>query len=300
MVNRAPQLTNALSFDIEEHFQVAAFDAAIDRTTWCDQPSRVARNTHDLLELLQKSAVKATFFILGWVAERQPSLVRAIAAEGHEIACHGYSHRLIYTQDISDFRQETTRSRALLEDIAQVPVTAYRAASYSITQDSLWALDILYEAGFRTDSSIFPIRHDLYGLTGGPADPHLISLPNGGTLLEFPITTVRLAGVTLPVSGGGYFRLYPYGLSRMLARKVNNAGRPLMFYLHPWEIDPDQPQIQASHFSRFRHYNNLKKTRDRLQRIIGDFRFSTMSECLSMHYADGAMPTYSYSGPAAD
>ncbi len=292
-------VTNALSFDVEEHFQVAAFDAAVDRATWSDQPSRVVANTHDLLALLQESEVKATFFILGWVAEREPSLVRTIAAEGHEIASHGYSHRLIYTQDVSEFRQETIRSRALLEDIAQVPVTAYRAASYSITRDSLWALDILYEVGFRTDSSIFPIRHDLYGLTGGPVDPYLITLPNGGALLEFPITTVRLVGVTLPVSGGGYFRLYPYGLTRMLARKVNKAGRPLMFYLHPWEVDPDQPQIQASQFSRFRHYNNLEKTRDRLQRIIGDFRFSTMTDCLSTHYADCALPTYSYSESAA-
>ena len=295
MVTSVPQLTNALSFDIEEHFQVAAFDRAIDRATWCDQPSRVVANTHELLALLQEAAVKATFFILGWVAEREPSLVRAIAAEGHEIASHGYSHRLIYTQDVGVFRQETIRSRSLLEDIAQVPVTAYRAASYSITPDSLWALDVLYETGFRTDSSIFPIRHDLYGLVGGPVDPYRITLPNGGSILEFPITTIRFAGVTLPVSGGGYFRLYPYGLSRMLARKVNKAGRPLMFYLHPWEVDPDQPHIQASQFSRFRHYNNLDKTRDRLRRFIGDFRFSTMSDCLDAHYGTSALPTYTYS-----
>lgn len=292
------QNTNALSFDIEEHFQVAAFDGAVDPETWQRQPSRVVANTHELLAILEEAGIKATFFILGWVAEREPSLVRAITAEGHEIASHGYSHRLIYKQEVAEFRQETIRSRSLLEDLAQVPVTAYRAASYSITRDSLWALDVLYEAGFRTDSSIFPIRHDLYGLAGGPVDPYHIDLPGGGQMLEFPITTVRLAGLTLPVSGGGYFRLYPYSLSRMLARKVNSDGRPLMFYLHPWEIDPDQPRIQAGRFSRFRHYNNLEKTRDRLQRLIRDFRFSTMSDCLAEHYASEALPTHAYSEPA--
>lgn len=295
----ASMITNTLSFDIEEHFQVAAFDGAIDRGTWRSQPSRVVNNTQQILYLLDEAGIKATFFILSWVAEREPALIRDIAAAGHEVASHGYSHRLIYTQSISEFRQETIRSKKLLEDIVQAPVTCYRAASYSITRDSLWALDVLFETGFRTDSSIFPIRHDLYGLTGGPVDPYHLDLPGGGRLLEFPITTTKVAGLTLPVSGGGYFRLYPYSLSRWLARKVNAAGRPFMFYLHPWEVDPGQPRIDASAFSRFRHYNNLDKTAIRLKQLLKDFRFSTMSDCLAEYSVVNDLTTHSYSPAAA-
>lgn len=275
---------NALSFDVEDYFQVSAFNGVVARDTWDDRPLRVDRNTRVLLDLLDEHGVKATFFTLGWVAERVPALIKAIAAAGHEVASHGYSHRLIYSQTPREFAEETRRSKAVLEDLAQTSVTCYRAASYSITQKSLWALDVLHEEGFTTDSSIFPIRHDRYGLLGGPLAPHYLELPGGGRLMEFPISTLKMAGLSLPVSGGGYFRLYPYGLSRFLARQVNAEGRPFVFYLHPWEVDPDQPRIDVGAFTRFRHYNNLDKCRARLSRLLEDFRFGTVSQSIAEHY----------------
>jgi len=287
-------ILNALSFDVEDYFQVSALAASVDRDEWTAIERRVDRNTRGLLEMLDAADVRATFYVLGWVAEHEPALVRAIADAGHEVASHGYSHQLIYEQSAEVFRDETRRSKALLEDLTQRPITSYRAASYSITPRSLWALDILYEEGFRTDSSIFPIRHDRYGLTGGPQDPYLLELPGGGRLLEFPISTVRALGLTLPVSGGGYFRLYPYPLSQKLAQRVNDAGRPFVFYLHPWEIDPEQPRVEANLLSRFRHYNNLARTRPRLEQLLSDFRFTTVSECIAANYPDGALPTHRY------
>lgn len=291
---------NALTFDIEDYFQVSAFNDAIDRADWDSRERRVVGNTQNLLEVLDAAGVHATFYILGWVAEREPDLVRAIAAGGHEVACHGYSHKLIYTQSPAEFAEETRRARAVLEEVAQVPVTSYRAASYSITQESLWALDILAEAGFTTDSSIFPIRHDRYGLQGGPLEPHYLELPGGGHLLEFPLSTLRVAGVNVPASGGGYFRLYPYALSRLLARRIVAQGRPLMFYLHPWEIDPEQPRIDVGAFTRFRHYNNLERCRERLIALLKDFEFGTVSTALASHYGDlSALPTHSYADSCA-
>jgi polysaccharide deacetylase family protein (PEP-CTERM system associated) len=285
---------NALSFDVEDYFQVAALSKSVPRDSWDGRTRRVDANTRTLLDILAETGTRATFYILGWVADREPRLVKAIADAGHEIACHGYSHQLVYRQTESTFREETCRARKILEDLAQVPVTSYRAASYSIIDASLWALDVLYEEGFRTDSSIFPIRHDTYGLTGGPLIPHHLDLPCGGRLLEFPISTTRVLGMNLPVSGGGYFRLYPYSVSRALARRVNSESRPFMFYLHPWEVDPDQPRVNASLLSRFRHYNNLAKTRPRLEHLLADFRFTTVSDCIAVNYDDNDLPVHSY------
>ncbi|MFW6093126.1 MAG: XrtA system polysaccharide deacetylase [Pseudomonadota bacterium] len=275
---------NALSFDVEDYFQVSAFNDAIRRDSWDQHRLRVSRNTEVLLELLDRHGVKATFYTLGWIAERAPELVRAIAAAGHEVASHGYSHKLVYHQTRNEFRDETRRTRALLEDLAGQPVTSYRAASYSITEASLWALEILQEEGFTTDSSIFPIAHDRYGLMGGPLEPHYLALRNGARLLEFPISTLRRGGLNLPVSGGGYFRIYPYAMSRYLARQVNAEGRPFVFYLHPWEVDPDQPRVSVGALARFRHYTNLARTHARLDRLLQDFRFTTVSDCLREHY----------------
>lgn len=289
------KIVNALSFDIEEYFQVAALSKAIGRTSWDEHPNRVTENTKRILDELAKHDVKATFFILGWVAERAPGLVRTIADQGHEIASHGYSHQLVYKQQPEEFREETRRSKSVLEDQAQAPVTSYRAASYSITPKSLWALDVLYEEGFRSDSSIFPIRHDLYGLSGGPDAPYHIELPCGGRLLEFPISTTRFAGINWPVSGGGYFRLYPYPVSRFLANRLNRKGAPFVFYLHPWEVDPEHPDVEVSGFSRFRHYNNLKRTMPRLQNLLQDFRFSTITDCISQNFSVDALPVHRYS-----
>jgi polysaccharide deacetylase family protein (PEP-CTERM system associated) len=225
--------------------------------------------------------MRATFFVLGWVAERFPDLVREIHGRGHEVASHGSSHKLIYEQSPEEFRQETLRAKGVLEDQTGAAIFGYRAASYSIVKSSLWALDIIAEAGFQYDSSIVPARHDLYGIPDAHTKPHRLTTQNGSTLVEFPPTTYRLAGVNFPVGGGGYFRLYPYWLSRHILRLINRKGRePFIFYLHPWEIDPRQPRVRAGLRSRFRHYLNLDKTEARLIRLVDDFRFGTVRAVL--------------------
>jgi len=273
-------IQNALTVDVEDYFQVSAFAKSINHSDWELHPLRVEKNTQRLLDLFDEAGVRATFFILGWVAERVPQLVREIVERGHEIASHGYSHQLVYNQTPEVFRSETLLSKKLLEDIAQVPVKGYRAASYSITKKSLWALDILAEAGFEYDSSIFPVRHDRYGIPDAEEVPHYLATPAGHPLVEFPLSTASFIGYKLPVAGGGYFRLYPYWLTRTGLRQVNNRGRPFVFYLHPWEIDPEQPRIDAGAFSKFRHYNNLDKCEDRLTRLMVDFSFSTCHQVL--------------------
>lgn len=274
-------MRNALTVDVEDYFQVAAFARQIDPATWDQIPLRVERNTQHLLDLFAEQGVYATFFVLGWVAERCPGLVRTITERGHEVACHGYSHQLIYGQTPAVFHEETVRAKACLEDQAQRPVLGYRAASYSITQRSLWALDVLTELGFAYDSSIFPIHHDRYGIPGSPRWPYRLTTPNGGSLLEFPPSTFSLLGYRLPVAGGGYFRLYPYGLTHFALAQINRMeGRPFIFYLHPWEIDPDQPRIRAGWLSTFRHYTNLNRCEARLRQLLQDFRFTTVRDVL--------------------
>lgn len=277
---QAPAPLHAMSIDVEDYFHVAALAQVIRPDQWGDLPSRVERNTEQLLALFERHNVRATFFVLGWVAERYPGLVRKLAQGGHEIASHGYSHQLIYNQTPEVFREETQRAKALLEDQVQRPVRGYRAASYSITRQSLWALDILAELGFTWDSSIFPIHHDRYGIPGSPTAPYTLETPAGHQLQEFPLTTAKLFGVTIPAAGGGYFRQFPYPLFRYLFHRASDQGRkPQMFYLHPWEIDPGQPRYNnASWFSRFRHYTNLDKCESRLERLLTDFRFGTVSD----------------------
>ncbi len=271
---------HALSIDVEDYFHVAALAKVISPDDWSTLPSRVERNTERLLELFEQAGTKATFFVLGWVAERYPQLIRKLADAGHEIASHGYSHQLIYSQTPAVFTEESKRSKLLLEDIVQQPVTGYRAASYSITKESLWALDILAELGFTWDSSIFPIRHDRYGIPDSPRQPYTIKTGNGSLIHEFPLTTAHLLGMKLPAAGGGYFRQFPYPVFRALFRQASQNGRhPQMFYLHPWEIDPDQPRYNnASWLSRFRHYTNLDQCYNRLERLLKDFRFGTVTE----------------------
>lgn len=273
---------NAMSVDVEDYFHVAALSNAISRDDWDGMSARVEQNTHRLLRVFDETDTRATFFVLGWVAERYPQLVREIHARSHEVACHGYSHKLVYEQTPEEFRAETLRSKQLLEDITGVPVQGYRAASYSITLRSRWALDILVEAGFAYDSSIFPVRHDLYGMPGAQRFPHVLDTELGAKLVEFPPSTARLLGQNVPASGGGYFRLYPYALSRWLIRRVNEGeSQPAVFYLHPWEVDPEQPRVQASWRSNFRHYNNLEKCECRLRRLLDDFRFGTLRDVLA-------------------
>ncbi len=271
-----------MTVDVEDYFHVAAFAKVIDAKGWDRYPCRVERNTDVLLQLFEQKQIKATFFVLGWVAERYPEIVRKIVAQGHEIASHGYSHQLVYSQTPEIFREETHRSKQILEDQAQQAVVGYRAASYSITAKSLWALDILAELGFAWDSSIFPIRHDNYGMPNSPERPYRIKTSGGGVITEFPLTTAKVAGISVPAAGGGYFRQYPYFLSRFLFERASLKGtRPQIFYLHPWEIDADQPRVPgASWFSRFRHYTNLKRCLPRLERMIDDFPFGTVSESI--------------------
>lgn len=275
------KIQNALTIDVEDYFQVAALAEAVDRDDWSSMEYRVEANTDRLLALFDEHQTKATFFTLGWVAERSPALIRRIRDAGHEIASHGYSHQLIYTQTPEVFREETRKSKTVLEDITGNAVTGYRAASYSITSKSRWALDILCEEGFTWDSSIFPVHHDRYGMPGTPHEPYLLQTPNGGTLTEFPLSTCPIGQYRLPIAGGGYFRLFPYGLSRWGLGKINKAGQPFIFYLHPWEIDTEQPRLKVKALSRFRHYNNLGKCMGRLERLLGDFRFGSVSDVLA-------------------
>ncbi len=276
-------ITHAMTIDVEDYYQVSAFGKVISPDQWEQWPSRVVNNTEKLLSLFDQKNIKATFFVLGWVAERHPELIQAIHQQGHEVASHGYSHQLIYQQTPEVFREETAKSKQILEDIIQTPVTGYRAASYSITRQSLWALDILGDLGFTWDSSIFPVHHDRYGIPDSPREPYQIITTNGHSITEFPLTTAKVLGQSIPAAGGGYFRQYPYQLSRWLFDRASlNQSRPQMFYLHPWEIDPEQPKIPgAGWLSNFRHYTNLHRCQARLEQLLEDFNFSSVSNSLS-------------------
>jgi polysaccharide deacetylase family protein (PEP-CTERM system associated) len=276
-------MRNAMTVDVEDYFQVSAFAPQIDPGDWDRFSSRVEHNTHRMLDLFDEYNVRVTFFVLGWIAERYPGLVRTIAARGHEVACHGYSHQLIYKQTQKVFRDETIRAKACLEDQVQRPMRGYRAASYSITKRSLWALDILVELGFVYDSSIFPVNHDLYGIRESSRWPFRLANSNGSSIVEFPPSTFSLFGYRLPVSGGGYFRLYPYTFTRFALARINQSEkRPFIFYLHPWEIDPGQPRMRAGRLSVFRHYTNLKRCEGRLRQLLKDFRFGPVEDVLNV------------------
>lgn len=275
-------MLNALTIDVEDYYHVSAFESVVRFEDWHRHESRVENNTHRILEILDKYGVNATFFVLGWVAERFPELVREIAAHGHEVASHGFSHRRVYLQSVSQFREETKRSKKTLEDITGKPVHGYRAASYSITQKSLWALDILRDEGFLYDSSVFPIYHDLYGIPGSDRFCHVLNGSEGGNLVELPLSTVSLAGVNIPVAGGGYLRLFPYSFIQWAVKRLNEKeGHPAVIYLHPWEFDPDQPRIKANPLSRFRQYLNLKTTEGKFTRLMENFDFGTAFQVLT-------------------
>jgi polysaccharide deacetylase family protein (PEP-CTERM system associated) len=273
-------VVNAMTIDVEDYFHVSVFDGVVPRHLWEGFESRVCANTDRLLALFDGYEVTATFFVLGWVAERHPDLVRRIVAQGHELASHGYGHRLVYDQTPKTFREDVRRAKELLENASGNPVLGYRAPSYSVTPRSLWALDILIEEGYRYDSSIFPIRHDRYGIPLSPRHPYLLERPNG-SLVEAPASTTRVGPLNLPVAGGGYFRILPYEWTRWGISRVNRfERRPTIFYLHPWEIDPDQPRLKAGMLSRFRHYRNLAETEPRLRQLLSDFQFGPMSAVL--------------------
>lgn len=273
---------NALTIDVEDYFHVQAFADVVAPGDWESYPVRVERNTLRLLELLGRRGVRATFFVLGWVAERCPSLIKQIFNAGHEIGCHGYAHRVIYSGDDEDFRRDVRRAKRVIEDAAGVRVKSYRAPSYSITAATLWALEILAEEGFEYDSSIFPVTHDTYGIPGAARFPHVKELKCGRELTEFPPSTIRLWGMNLPVAGGGYLRLFPYQLTAWAIRRINEIERqPAMAYLHPWELDTDQPRIAAPWLSRFRHYQNLGTTERKCVKLLEEFSWAPMEELLS-------------------
>ena len=275
-------LVNAMTVDVEDYFHVSAFEGCVPRSAWDRLESRVERNTNRLLDLFAQRNVRATFFILGWVAERFPSLVRRIADGGHELASHGFAHRLIYNQSPEEFRADLRRSRAVISSAVGRRIDGYRAPSFSITPRSLWAFDIIREEGFRYDASVFPIRHDRYGLPSSPRHFHTVG-QDGQTLWECPGSTVRLAGMNLPVAGGGYFRLLPYAWTRWGMSRLNRLeAKPAVFYLHPWEIDPEQPRLSGSRLSRYRHYTNLDQTERRLIQLMSDFRFAPLGELLGL------------------
>jgi polysaccharide deacetylase family protein (PEP-CTERM system associated) len=272
---------NAMTIDVEDYFHVSVFDGVVPRAYWETLESRVCRNTDRLLDIFDESGTTATFFVLGWVAERFPDLVARIAARGHEVASHGYGHRLVYDQTPQAFREDVRRAKAVVEDAAGAQVRGYRAPSYSITPRSLWALDVLIEEGYSYDSSIFPIRHDRYGIPLSPRHPYVLQR-SGGSLVEAPASTTSVGPLNLPIAGGGYFRILPYTWTRWGIGRVNRLeGCPAIFYLHPWEIDPAQPRLRAGLLSRFRHYRNLGCTEDRLRQLMADFRFGTMGAMLA-------------------
>ena len=272
---------HVFTVDVEDWYQGLDFDMG----EWARFAPRLEIGLARLLELLADAGARATFFVVGWQAERTPSLVREIARQGHEIACHGYSHRFVYRLDRATFREEVRRSRGLLESLVGEPVVGFRAPFFSITADALWALDVLVEEGFHYDSSIFPVWNHRYGIPRATRRPGLLTTPAGGTLFEIPLSTVRVPGrglplgLNLPVSGGAYFRLYPYGLMRALVRRLERAGDRLIFYAHPWEYDPAHPRIRLPHpVSQFTHYVNLDAMAARTRSLLADFRFVAIRE----------------------
>jgi len=279
-------LLNAFSVDVEDYFQVSAFESHIRRDEWDRFESRVVANTHRILELLDRHNVRATFFVLGWVARRHPQLVRDIHGGGHEIGSHGYWHRLIYEQTPEEFRQDLRESRDVLAEIIGQPITAYRAPSFSITKRSLWALDILAEEGFLIDTSVFPVYHNRYGIPDFEPRIQRIETP-AGPIHEFPPSVVRLARLNVPVSGGGYFRLYPLSWTlHCLARINRRLQQPFMFYVHPWEVDPGQPRLRVgSRTSRFRHCVNLAKTEHKLDVLLQKFRFGRLCDVIEQTFS---------------
>lgn len=292
-------MLNALSIDVEDYFHVSAFEGCISPSQWDGYRLRVEDNTFRILDLLDEFGVRATFFVLGWVAKRKPGLVKEIAKRGHEVASHGFAHQRVYNQTQNEFRHDIRKSKALLEDLAAEKVRGYRAPSYSISRSCLWAYDELLEAGYVYDSSVFPIRHDLYGIPDWPRHLFIVSKGSDGqwkpsasdvlserhydpwpSLTEVPITTLSVAGKNIPIAGGGYFRFFPYAFTKWGLGRINKSeGRPFVFYLHPWEIDPDQPRVAGAGMkSRFRHYLNLHRVEDRFRRLLADFRFARIQD----------------------
>ncbi|MBL8135088.1 MAG: DUF3473 domain-containing protein [Acidobacteria bacterium] len=278
-------MMNAMTIDVEDYFHVSAFASVVSPAEWPGLDSRVTDSTARVLGVLEQAGVHATFFVLGWVAERFPGLVRRISDDGHEIASHSFDHGLVYDKSAEAFREDLRRAAAAIHDACGVSVRGYRAPSYSITERSMWALDVLAEEGYEYDSSIYPIHHDRYGVPTWTRHIHTMERASR-TMWELPGSTVRHFGVNLPVGGGGYFRLLPYGWTRRGIRRLNDVeGQPAVFYLHPWELDPGQPRLNVGLATRIRHYHNLAATEDRLRELLRDFRFGPVRDVLRLQEA---------------
>jgi polysaccharide deacetylase family protein (PEP-CTERM system associated) len=275
-------MINALTFDVEEYFHAEAFSSVVRPEEWPTLESRVVGATERLLDLLAETGTSATFFVLGWVAERHGALVRAIHARGHEVACHGYGHQMITRLSRAQFAADVHRAKATVEDAAGTAVIGYRAPTFSVVRETLWSLEVLVEAGFRYDSSIFPIVHDRYGIPDAFRFPHRLAAGPGMEIGEFPLSTVARLGWRFPVAGGGYFRLLPYALTRRALRHLNEReGQPGIVYLHPWEVDPDQPRLPVGWLTQFRHSVNVRSAESKMRRLLREFRFAPVRDVLA-------------------
>jgi polysaccharide deacetylase family protein (PEP-CTERM system associated) len=282
---------HVFSVDVEEYFQVGAFEDVIMPSTWDSMPTRLAEPICLLLDLLGRFGARGTFFTLGWVAARYPEIVQRIAAAGHEIASHGWSHRRVTSLSPSDFRDEVRRSKAVLEDLVGRPVLGYRAPNFSIGPSNEWAFDVLIEEGYSYDSSVFPVRRPDYGDPDAPTEPYLIQR-TGGTLIELPLATTRVLGARLPAAGGAYLRHLPFALIRRAFHEHADRGVPAVFYIHPWELDPDQPRLRVPRLTRLRHYGGLHRTSRRIERLLGEFQFTSAQEMLGLsRHVDYRLPT---------
>ena len=283
-------LLNAISVDVEDYFHASAFDRVVPRASWDEYESRVEANTHRLLDLFDEQNVRGTFFVLGWVAKKFPSLVKDIAARGHELASHGFHHQLVYMLTPQQFRDDVRSAKGVIEQAAGVRVRGYRAPSFSIIRSSLWALDVLIEEGHTYDASVFPIRHDRYGIADAPRASHVIQRP-AGSIVELPASTVRIGGTNYPIAGGGYFRLFPYAATKWGISRVNTRdGEPIVLYIHPWEVDPDQPRLEASRTTQLRHHVGMNTTMDKLRLVTIDFSFGPINDVLDAR-AQRAVPS---------
>jgi polysaccharide deacetylase family protein (PEP-CTERM system associated) len=294
------EVLNAFTVDVEDYFQVSAFADAVPRSRWDEHEVRVERNTRALLDLLLVHGVRGTFFVLGWVADRRPALLREIRDRGHEVASHGYEHRLVDSMTPEEFRADLARAAEAIERACGVRVRGFRAPSFSVSEKALWAFDVLREEGYAFSSSVFPVRHDRYGIPSFPRRPVRLADGAGRSILEFPMTTWRVLGRNLPAAGGGWLRFLPPAVTRKAIRAANAQGDPAIVYVHPWEVDPDQPRIAASRMSRFRHYLNLDRTAERVDDLLRRFRFGTVSEALERVGASAGTVVLGRAAPARE
>jgi polysaccharide deacetylase family protein (PEP-CTERM system associated) len=287
-----PHPLNAFTVDVEDYFQVSAFEGAVPRAAWETVTPRIDKGLSELLELMDRTGVRGTFFILGWVARRRPDLVRSISDRGHEIGCHSHEHRLVYSQTPAEFRADLRQALGALQDATGRPCTVYRAPTFSLTRKSLWALPILAEEGIRLESSIYPVLHDRYGIPGAPRFPYR-PLPDLPDFVEFPPSTFRLLGMTLPCAGGGYLRIYPPALTRYALRQINGAdGQPAVVYVHPWEFDPEQPVVSGGPLRNFRHRANIGAMAGRVAALLAGFRFGTMGDVIARLGGPSTLPVH--------